>query len=170
MKNKISEFTFGTFSIGGGTVSGGREEINNMISRSTESLAVSMDKFAQDMEVANQAREAFKAQNQKMLDATNQQLGTNYSMEDLKKKDVQEKLQNEIKSRNNEITEELKKNNIDPRSFAMMETYEKLAEIISKNAVQIADETLADKIAKGEGDTELDINGEKVKVKLVRLV
>ena len=46
----------------------------------------------------------------------------------------------------------------------------KLEEIISKNATQIADETLADKIAKGEGDTELDINGEKVKVKLVRLV
>ena len=43
---------------------------------------------------------------------------------------------------------------------------EKLEKIISKNASQIADETLADKIAKGEGDTELDINGEKLKIKL----
>ena len=47
---------------------------------------------------------------------------------------------------------------------------EKIEEIISKNAAQIADETLADKIAKGEGDTELDINGEKVKVKLIRII
>ena len=46
---------------------------------------------------------------------------------------------------------------------------EKMAEIIERNKVQIADETLADKIEKGEGETELDINGEKVKIKLVRL-
>lgn len=46
---------------------------------------------------------------------------------------------------------------------------EKIAEIIEKNKAQIADETLADKIEKGEGETELDINGEKVKIKLVRL-
>ena len=46
---------------------------------------------------------------------------------------------------------------------------EKMAEIIEKNKEQIADETLADKIEKGDGETELDINGEKVKIKLVRL-
>ena len=46
---------------------------------------------------------------------------------------------------------------------------EKMAEIIERNKAQIADETLADKIEKGEGETELDINGEKVKIKLVRL-
>ena len=46
---------------------------------------------------------------------------------------------------------------------------EKKAEIIERNKEQIADETLADKIEKGEGETELDINGEKVKIKLVRL-
>ena len=46
---------------------------------------------------------------------------------------------------------------------------EKMAEIIERNKEQIADETLADKIEKGEGETELDINGEKVKIKLVRL-
>ena len=40
---------------------------------------------------------------------------------------------------------------------------------IETNKEQIADETLADKIEKGEGETELDINGEKVKIKLVRL-
>ena len=42
-------------------------------------------------------------------------------------------------------------------------------EIIERNKEQIADETLADKKEKGEGETELDINGEKVKIKLVRL-
>ena len=46
---------------------------------------------------------------------------------------------------------------------------ERMAEIIERNKAQIADETLADKIEKGEGETELDINGEKVKIKLVRL-
>lgn len=46
---------------------------------------------------------------------------------------------------------------------------EKMAEIIERNKAQIADETLADKIEKGEGETELDINSEKVKIKLVRL-
>ena len=46
---------------------------------------------------------------------------------------------------------------------------EKMAEIIERNKAQIADETLADKIEKGDGETELDINGEKVKIKLVRL-
>ena len=46
---------------------------------------------------------------------------------------------------------------------------EKMAEIIERNKAQIADETLADKIEKGEGETALDINGEKVKIKLVRL-
>ena len=50
---------------------------------------------------------------------------------------------------------------------------EKLAEIIEKNKSQIADETLADKVEAatelGEEAKELDINGEKVKVKLVRL-
>ena len=49
----------------------------------------------------------------------------------------------------------------------------KLAEIIEKNKAQIADETLADKVETGENlgeeAKELDINGEKVKVKLVRL-
>jgi isoleucyl-tRNA synthetase len=46
---------------------------------------------------------------------------------------------------------------------------EKMEEIIKRNVAQIADETLADKVEKGEGETELDINGEKVKIKLVRL-
>ena len=46
---------------------------------------------------------------------------------------------------------------------------EKMAEIIERNKEQIADETLADKIEKGDGEIELDINGEKVKIKLVRL-
>ena len=43
----------------------------------------------------------------------------------------------------------------------------KLAEIIERNKEQIADETLADLVAEGEGTTELDINGEKLNVKLV---
>ena len=43
----------------------------------------------------------------------------------------------------------------------------KLAEIIERNKEQIADETLADLVTEGEGTTELDINGEKVNVKLV---
>ena len=47
---------------------------------------------------------------------------------------------------------------------------EKIEKIIANNLEQIADETLADKIAKGEDGEELDINGEKVKIKLVRLV
>jgi len=49
---------------------------------------------------------------------------------------------------------------------------EKLAEIIKNNKEQIADETLADKVeeASKEDSTELDINGEKINVKLVRLV
>ena len=51
---------------------------------------------------------------------------------------------------------------------------EKLAEIIDKNKSQIADETLADKVELaselGEEAKVLDINGEKIKVKLVRLV
>ena len=46
---------------------------------------------------------------------------------------------------------------------------EKLAEIIAKNKEQIADETLTDKMEEVSKDdaTELDINGEKIKVKLV---
>ena len=44
---------------------------------------------------------------------------------------------------------------------------EKLAEIIERNKEQIADETLADLVTAGEGENELDINGEKLKVKLV---
>ena len=43
----------------------------------------------------------------------------------------------------------------------------KLAEIIERNKEQIADETLADLVTEGEGTTQLDINGEKVNVKLV---
>ena len=45
---------------------------------------------------------------------------------------------------------------------------EKIAEIIDKNKVQIADETLADLITRGEDGTELDINGEKAVIKLIR--
>ena len=46
---------------------------------------------------------------------------------------------------------------------------DKLAEIIEKNKNEIADDTLADKIEAGVGENELDINGEKVMIKLVRL-
>lgn len=45
---------------------------------------------------------------------------------------------------------------------------DKLSKIIEDNKAQIADETLSDKIEERENDgTELDINGEKLKVKLV---
>ena len=45
---------------------------------------------------------------------------------------------------------------------------DKLSKIIEDNKSQIADETLSDKIEEKENDgTELDINGEKLKVKLV---
>ena len=47
---------------------------------------------------------------------------------------------------------------------------DKLAEIIERNKNKIADDTLADKIEAGVGENELDINGEKVMIKLVRLV
>ena len=43
----------------------------------------------------------------------------------------------------------------------------RLAEIIERNKEQIADETLADLVTEGEGTTMLDINGEKLNVKLV---
>ena len=46
---------------------------------------------------------------------------------------------------------------------------DKLAEIIERNKNEIADDTLADKIEAGVGENELDINGEKVMLKLVRL-
>ena len=50
---------------------------------------------------------------------------------------------------------------------------EKLAEVIEKNKAQIADETLADKV-EAVSDVvdgkELDINGEKIQIKLVRLI
>ena len=45
-----------------------------------------------------------------------------------------------------------------------------LAEIIERNKNELADDTLADKIEAGIGENELDINGEKVMIKLVRLV
>ena len=44
----------------------------------------------------------------------------------------------------------------------------KIGEIIEKNKEQIADETLADLIEAGKGENELDINGEKVMIKLIR--
>ncbi len=47
---------------------------------------------------------------------------------------------------------------------------DKLAEIIERNKAEIADDTLADKIEAGEGENELDINGEKVMLKLIRKV
>ncbi len=47
---------------------------------------------------------------------------------------------------------------------------DKLAEIIERNKNEIADDTLADKIEAGVGENKLDINGEKVMLKLVRLV
>ena len=47
---------------------------------------------------------------------------------------------------------------------------DKLAEIIERNKNEIADDTLADKIEAGIGENELDINGEKVMIKLVRLL
>ena len=46
---------------------------------------------------------------------------------------------------------------------------DKLAEIIERNKNEIADDTLADKIEAGIGENELDINGEKLMIKLVRL-
>ena len=46
---------------------------------------------------------------------------------------------------------------------------DKLAEIIERNKNEIADDTLANKIEAGIGENELDINGEKVMIKLVRL-
>ena len=46
---------------------------------------------------------------------------------------------------------------------------DKLAEIIEKNKNEIADDTLADKIESGVGENELDINGEKIMLKLVRI-
>ena len=47
---------------------------------------------------------------------------------------------------------------------------DKLAKIIEKNKKQIGEDTLADKIEEGEGEKELDINGETIKLKLVRIV
>lgn len=47
---------------------------------------------------------------------------------------------------------------------------DKLAEIIERNKAEIADDTLADKIEAGEGENELDINGEKIMLKLIRKV
>ncbi len=47
---------------------------------------------------------------------------------------------------------------------------DKLAEIIERNKEEIADDTLANKIEAGEGENELDINGEKIMLKLVRKV
>ena len=44
----------------------------------------------------------------------------------------------------------------------------KLAKIIENNKEQIAEETLADSITEGQGESELDINGEKIQVKLIR--
>ena len=44
----------------------------------------------------------------------------------------------------------------------------KIAEIIEKNKEQIAEETLADLVTEGKGENELDINGEKVNIKLIR--
>ncbi len=44
----------------------------------------------------------------------------------------------------------------------------KIGEIIEKNKEQIADETLADLIQEGKGENELDINGEKIMIKLIR--
>ncbi len=44
----------------------------------------------------------------------------------------------------------------------------KIADIIERNKDEIADETLSDKIEAGEGENELDINGEKVMIKLIR--
>ena len=44
----------------------------------------------------------------------------------------------------------------------------KIGEIIEKNKEQIADETLADLVQEGKGENELDINGEKVMIKLIR--
>ena len=46
---------------------------------------------------------------------------------------------------------------------------DKLAEIIERNKNEIADDTLADKIESGVGENELDINGEKIMLKLVRI-
>ena len=47
---------------------------------------------------------------------------------------------------------------------------EKLSKIIEKNKAEISDEVLADIIEEGEGETELDINGEKILVKLIRKI
>ena len=44
----------------------------------------------------------------------------------------------------------------------------KIAEIIENNKEQIAEETLADLVTEGKGENELDINGEKVNIKLIR--
>ena len=47
---------------------------------------------------------------------------------------------------------------------------EKIAQIIEKNKNTISDDTLADKIEAGEAETQLDINGEKIMVKLIRKI
>ncbi len=45
---------------------------------------------------------------------------------------------------------------------------EKIARIIEKNKSQIADETLADLIKEGKGTNEIDLNGEKIMIELIR--
>ena len=45
---------------------------------------------------------------------------------------------------------------------------EKLAAIIQRNKKQISEDTLADIIMAGKGEKELDINGEKINIKLIR--
>ena len=170
MKNKISQFSFGTYAIGGGTVSGGREQISSIISRTNSNIESALDQFSSDLQKVSEADALYKNLQQQKLNNANSVLGTNYSMEDLKDSNTVDQITREAKNLDSKIMSQLDKKGISRsdyeayQNFQMISTFdsEKIKDEKSQKQAKDMFEKLADYVEfSGSNDQKLIIRGFK---------
>lgn len=129
LKSKIAQFQFGTAEIGGGTVASTTANINQIINDRQNSMGAALDKFVSDFNSSKEAVTVYKKSQQDKLAVTNKALGTNYSMEDLQNRDVQNSIKNSVANDEAEIAKILKKQNIDITDYSALTLAKNLSEV-----------------------------------------
>lgn len=116
MKNKISQFSFETGQMGGGTVAGQQEQINKLIKNNQNSLTTAFDQFASDVSTSSSAIKRYKELQEKNLSDINSNLRgmgeKEYTMSDLKNPEKIREIQNKANNYNAMIQSELERHGI----------------------------------------------------------
>ena len=167
IKNKISSFTFETNAIGGGTVAGGRQLADQMAKRQAKTIDDTMNQLAVDIKNAEEAKKAYKATQEQQLKVVNSALETNYSMEDLKKKDVQKRIAKEKSNVDAKIRAELEAKGISADSTHALQKYSDLVDLSkekNKNVQQQKLETTLEGIVEDIDSGEIRVDNQSKEI------